>query len=108
MELTVYDIILRPVVSSKASGLMQKLNKVVLEIHPQANKPSVKEALKKLFNVEAKTVRIIVRKGKIRTFKRRKTVGKLTKRAIVTLKPGYSLTVADGATPVVQEQVAGE
>jgi large subunit ribosomal protein L23 len=108
MELTVYDIIRRPVVSSKSSELMQKHQKVVLEVHPQANKPLVKQALKKLFNVEVETVRIVVRKGKIRSFKRIKTQGKLTKRAIVTLKPGYSLGAAEVGAQLAPEQMPAQ
>lgn len=107
MELSIYDVIRRPVVSSKASGLMQQFKKVVLEVHPHANKPLVKQALKKLFNVETESIRIVVRKGKIRTFKRVQTQGKLTKRAIVTLKPGYSLTVAETGHPGMAESVPG-
>lgn len=94
MGLTIYDIIKKPVVTSKASELARKLNKVVLQVHPDANKPMISEALKKLFNVLVEDIRIIVRKGKVRTFKRIKSKGVLTKRAIITLKPGYSLNVA--------------
>jgi large subunit ribosomal protein L23 len=108
MELTIYNVIRRPVVSSKASVLMQQLKKVVLEIHPHANKPMVKEALKKLFNVETETVRIVVRKGKNRTFKRMATQGKLSKRAIVTLKPGYSLGVAETGQVTAEQMPAGQ
>ncbi|HEX2977788.1 MAG TPA: 50S ribosomal protein L23 [Candidatus Babeliales bacterium] len=105
MELSIYNVILGPVVSSKASGLMQQFKQVVLRIHPQANKPMVKEALKKLFNVETETVRIVVRKGKNRTVKRKITQGKLSKRAIVTLKPGYSLGVAETGQMAAAEQL---
>lgn len=93
MDLTVYDIIQSLVVTEKASNLMSKDNKkrIVLKVHPKANKPMIKQAVKKLFNIEVSTVRIIVRKGKKRTFKRVVSHGALVKRAIVTLKPGYSL-----------------
>jgi large subunit ribosomal protein L23 len=97
MDLTIYDIIQGPIVTDKASKLINKFKKVVLKVHPQANKPMIKEALKKLFNVEIDTIRIVVRKGKVRTFKRFKSTGSTVKRAIVTLKPGYSLNVVDSA-----------
>lgn len=78
MGLTIYDIIQKPVVTSKASELARKLNKVVLQVHPDANKPMIAEALKKLFNVLVESVRIVVRKGKTKTFKRIKSKGALT------------------------------
>lgn len=86
MDLTIYDIIRRPVVTEKATLLVNKLRKVVLEVHPEANAPLIAEALKKLFGVEVKKINIVVRKGKIRTFKRMKSKGNLSKRAIITLK----------------------
>ena len=66
----------------------------------------VKEALEKLFNVKVKDVRIIVRKGKVRRFKRMKTCGALSKRAIVTLKDSHSFDILaqSGAGAVSAEQ----
>ena len=91
MELTIYDAIQGAVVSEKANLLIKKLKKIVLKVHPHANKPMIKEALEKLFKIKVENVRIIVRQGKIHTFRRIKSQGALTKRAIVTLKEGYSL-----------------
>ena len=39
MELSIYQIIQGPVVSDKAYKLNKKLNKLVIKVHPQANKP---------------------------------------------------------------------
>ena len=63
MDLSIYDIIQGPVVTDKAFRLNQKFKKLVLRVHPQANKPMVAEALEKLFDVKVDNVRIIVRKG---------------------------------------------
>ncbi len=100
MDLTIYDIIRGPVVTDKASKLITAFNKVVLDVHPKANKPMIKEVLEKLFNVKVKDIRIIVRKGKVRFYKRRKSTGPLVKRAIVTLKPGYTLDMVEPAAKV--------
>ena len=97
MDLTIYEIIRGPVVTDKASKLIRDLNKVVLEVHQKANKPMIKEALEKLFNVKVKDIKVINRKGKRRTSKRRESVDSLEKRAIITLKPGYSLSMGAGA-----------
>src|SRR5690606_3755112 len=105
--ITIYDIIRGPVVTEKATELVNKLKKVVLDVHPDANKPLVKEALEKLFDVKVKDVRIIIRKGKVKTFKRMKTVGSLRKRAIVTLKDSASFDklAASGSGSVNAEQM---
>lgn len=106
MDLSIYEIIQRPRVSSKAYTLNQQLQQLVLEVHPQANKPLVKEALKKLFNVEVEKVRIIVSKGKIRRAGRHEFRGKKTKKAIVTLKPGYSADMMSLGGPVQSVETA--
>lgn len=91
MDLTIYDIIKGPRVTQKAYQLNQRLQQLVLEVHTEANKPLVAEALKKLFNVEVEKIRIIVSKGKKRRAGRFFTIGKKRKKAIVTLKEGHSV-----------------
>ena len=49
MELSIYDIIVGPVVSNKAYRLHQTLKKITLEVHPEANKPLIADAMHKLF-----------------------------------------------------------
>lgn len=109
MGVTIYNAIEKPVMTDKSAKLVRDLKKVVLNVHPQANKPLIKEALEKLFNVEVENIRIIVRKGKKRTFKRISSVGKKRKRAIVTLKPGHQLTMGESmgseASTVEQAEV---
>jgi large subunit ribosomal protein L23 len=105
MDLSIYDIIVGPLITEKAYQLNQKLKKLVLKVHPKANKSLVKEALEKLFDVKVDKVNITVRKGKNRMVGRRVITGKLTKKAIVTLAEGYSLDLLDqtGAGTVSQE-----
>lgn len=97
MDLSIYDIIVGPVISDKAYKLNKLFKKLALRVHPHANKPMVKEALEKLFSVKVEKISIVVRKGKNRKVKGRATTGKLTKRAIVTLAEGYSLDFMDQA-----------
>lgn len=113
MELSIYDIIQGPIVSSKAYQQNQQLQKLVLEVHMHANKPMVQHAVEKLFGVHVLKVAILIRKGKRRmTRSRIVTQDKTCKRAIVTLKPGYHINIfgdvnaqqsqADSSTSVVQ------
>ena len=95
-KLNLYEVIRGPWVTSKAYRLNQELQQLVLEVHPAANKPMVAETLKKLFNVEADKVHVIVLKGKTRrSGGRHVSHGKLRKKAIITLKKGYSLDMMD-------------
>jgi len=104
MDLSIYQIIQGPVVSDKAYKLNQKFNKLVVKVHPQANKPLIAEAMKKLFNVEVDNVRTVVRKGKRRRVKRKLVVDPLQKIAFVTLKEGYSLDLIGQAGSSVDAQ----
>lgn len=108
MDLTVYDIIKGPRITEKAYRLNQTLKQLVLEVHVHANKPLIAEALKKLFNVEAEKIRIIVSKGKNRRVGRRSVQGKTRKKAIVTLKKGYSVDLmglSNSAAPVQEPSI---
>jgi len=110
MDLNIHNVIVGPVVSSKASKLLNGRRKIRLEVHPAANKNLIARALETIFEVEVAEVNVIIRKGKLRRFKRKKTVGKTTKHAIITLKDQASfdkLTKA-GAGSVVQEHIPSE
>ncbi|MBP9765051.1 50S ribosomal protein L23 [Candidatus Babeliales bacterium] len=107
MELSIYDIIVGPVVSNKAYRLHQTLKKITLEVHPAANKTLVAQAMYKLFNVETESVRIIVRKGKKRISRaRNESVDNLRKLAIVTLKQGQDMNLFGDAAMAVETERA--
>ena len=108
MAITIYDIIQGAVLSEKAQQLNAKLQQLVLNVHTKANKPLVKEALEKLFNVKVKQVRISIRKGKRRLVKKREVFGKDQKRAIVTLAEGYSLNMLGQSEVGGQPQTAAK
>lgn len=106
MDLTIYEIIQGPIITDKAYKLNKKLKKLVVRVHPHANKALVKKALETLFDVKVSDVNIAVRKGKYRNSGRRKNVqGPLVKKAYVTLKEGYTLDLLDqsGASVVAQD-----
>ena len=108
LQLTVYDIIKGPVLTDKAYQQYKAMGKLVIEVHPQANKPQIAQAIEKLFNVKVKKVRVAVRKGKIKNVRlsRKTTQDSLRKRAFVTLAPGYSLDLLGQGT--VTESAAAQ
>ncbi|MBD3689206.1 50S ribosomal protein L23 [Nanchangia anserum] len=81
------DIIVRPIVSEKAYGLIDN-GKYTFEVAPDANKTEIRIAIEKLFDVKVAKINTVKRQGKrVRT---RTGYGKRkdTKRAIVTLREG--------------------
>ena len=62
LKINMYDVILGPIMTDKAYKLNRKLQKLVLKVHPQANKPLVKKAIERLFDVKVETVRMLIRK----------------------------------------------
>ena len=81
------DIILKPVVSEKAYGLMDA-GQYTFIVDPRANKTEIKNAIEEIFLVKVASVNTQNRPGKrVRT---RSGYGKRkdTKRAIVTLREG--------------------
>lgn len=97
MDLSLYDIIVGPVVSDKAYKLNKSQKQLILKVHTEANKAMVKEALEKLFNVKVAKVNTMLRKGKVRRVRGRVVIGSIKKIAIITLVEGYKLDLFDQA-----------
>ncbi|HEX15641.1 MAG: 50S ribosomal protein L23 [Deltaproteobacteria bacterium] len=92
-----YSVIIRPVITEKATLQKERDNKVTFQVAKDANKAEIKEAVEKLFNVKVEKVNVMNVRGKRRRLGR--IVGKKPdwKKAIVTLKPGYSIDFFEGA-----------
>lgn len=107
MALTIYDVIKKSHISTKSYRLNNDLQQLVLEVHPHANKPMIKEALKKLFNVEADKIRTRSRQPK-----NKKVGGRYVfkdsyrKTAIITLKRGQSVDMMGGLEASGAEQAS--
>jgi large subunit ribosomal protein L23 len=83
------DVIRQPVVSEKSYALLDA-NAYTFEIHPDANKIQVRQAVEELFSVSVVKVNTLNRKGKRKRNRRSATFGRRpdTKRAVVTLVEG--------------------
>ncbi len=93
MELNSYDIIKRPVITSKSIELYKKLGKITFEVHKLANKVTIKNAIEKIWNVKVANVCVMNVSGKVKTFARREFTTPDLKKAIVTLKKGYKIDI---------------
>jgi large subunit ribosomal protein L23 len=88
-ELHIYDVIRRPVVTEKTSGMTEDLSQYVFEVAPKANKVQIREAVETLFNVKVKRINTLIMPAKRGTRGRRVYVrSQQWKKAIVTLKDG--------------------
>lgn len=111
MELNIYNIIKGPRISDKAHAANRKLNKLVLEVHIQATKSDIKNAVQKLFSVKVDKVGTLISKNKRSkgTSKRRQpasTSMKKTKIAYVSLAEGYELNLFEQAEMPAASQAA--
>ncbi|MBM3886659.1 50S ribosomal protein L23 [Candidatus Dependentiae bacterium] len=93
MELSIYDIIKKPVITTKSVMLFQKAGKITFEVNLYANKLMVRRAVEKIWNVEVDSIRMMIRKGKNKSYARRPFATSDSKRAIITLKQGYKINL---------------
>lgn len=85
------EILLRPIITEKASGLTDRYNKVSFKVHVDANKNQIREAIVAAYGVTVTSIRTLVNPGKLK--RRGQSVGKRPnwKKAIVSLKDGDSI-----------------
>ena len=86
-----YQVILRPLITEKATHLAERRNTYTFEVHGQANKTDIKNAIEILFNVKVSDVRTQNHQGKKR--RSRLKVGRMRnwKKAIVALHADYRI-----------------
>ena len=99
-----HNIIIKPLFTEKMSILQETQRKYAFQVSQFANKIEIKKAVQKKFDVEVKKVATMNRKGKIRQMTVRsggrviRTSGRKSswKRAIVTLREGFSIDLMGG------------
>ena len=91
-----YDIIKRPIVTEATSIAFQERGEYVFEVHPDANKTSIKQAIEQLFGVKVTGVWTSNQRGKTRRVG--KTSGRRPnwKKAIVKLREGDTIEIFEG------------
>ncbi|MBN8573360.1 MAG: 50S ribosomal protein L23 [Candidatus Kapaibacterium sp.] len=92
-------VIKRPILTEKANKV-QESRKYTFEVTPDANKIQIKHAIKALFGVEVDNVRTVVIRGKNKTRMTKRGLMRghtpLRKKAIITLKSGYTIDIVGG------------
>lgn len=91
-----YQIIERPLLTEKSMDLSH-VGKYTFRVAKDANKIEIRDAVEKIFKVKVAKVNTLIVKGKKRRMGRFPE-GRTSdwKKAIVTLKPGQSITLFEG------------
>ena len=90
------EIVVRPLLTVKSSAAFQTRKEYTFEVHPDATKPLIRQALKELFGVTVTNVRTMVVRRKSVTRGRYTGATALRKKAIVSLKDGDVIPVFEG------------
>ncbi len=85
------QIVLRPLVTEKATTLKDERNQVSFQVAIDANKIEVRRAVETIFNVKVTAVRTQVVFGKMKRMGRHVGRRPSWKKAIVTLGPGSKI-----------------
>ena len=90
-----YQVILRPLITEKATNLTSE-NKYVFEVDVKANKHQIRNAVTTAFNVRVIKVNTMNVHGKSRQVGRRVTQTRNWEKAIVTLAEGDTIQLFEG------------
>ena len=96
---TIYDVLRRPLVTEKTNKQVYGMNQYSFEVHTDATRTMVRDAVEKLFNVEVERVNIIVTPGKTKRNLRNRRLGvkkAVSKKAVVTLAAGQKIPFFEG------------
>ncbi len=90
-----YEIIRSPVITEKAT-LGSEHGQVTFRVPMSATKPSIKQAVEAVFEVEVVKVNTLIQNGKTKRFRGHMGKRNDTKKAMVTLKDGKAIDITTG------------
>jgi large subunit ribosomal protein L23 len=79
-------VIIKPLITEKSTHQQNTRNAYTFMVHSDANKPQIKQAVEKIYEVKVRDVRTLTRKGKPRRTKVKMATTSPWKRAIVVLE----------------------
>jgi len=87
-----HDVLIRPLITEKGTRLIEQ-GQYTFEVHREANKIQIREAIEKTFNVKVKAVNTLNMPRKER--RRGRVIGSVPgwKKAIVTLHAGETIDI---------------
>jgi large subunit ribosomal protein L23 len=94
----VYEIVKRPIITEKSQDQVDFLGQYTFEVDRRANKLMVKRAVEQIFDVTVVAVNIMTVPPKRGRYGSRTVVKKPSwKKAVVTLAPGETISIFEGA-----------
>jgi len=94
MKKEIYDIIVKPMLTEKSLVIRDTQNRYSFAVRRDSTKPEIKEAVEKLFKVKVTSVHTIAVRGKLHRMGQFQGYRPNWKKAIVTLKAGDKIDVA--------------
>ena len=91
-----HQTVVKPLVTEKSSAAYQSRKEYTFQVHPEASKREISEALHKLFGVTVTRVRTMQMRRREVTRGRTRGGTARWKKAVVTLKEGDSIAVFEG------------
>ncbi|MCA2970732.1 MAG: 50S ribosomal protein L23 [Acidobacteriaceae bacterium] len=89
--MNLYEVVRRPIVTEKGLTKKEVENTLTFEVHPDANKVQVRQAIEKLFKVKVADVRTLNNEGKLRRRGRFAGYRSDWKKVYVKLKAGEKM-----------------
>lgn len=89
--MNVYDVIRRPLITEKGHDKREQERTLCFEVHPEANKIQIRQAVETVFKVKVADVRTATTTGKLRRRGRFSGYGSDWKKAYVKLQPGQKV-----------------
>ena len=87
----IYTTIIRPLVTEKGAHQSRTLNTYAFEVHRDASKAQIRQAVESIYNVKVLDVRTANRKGKPRRQGMRMGTTRAWKKAVVKLHPDHHI-----------------
>ncbi|MDD9934741.1 MAG: 50S ribosomal protein L23 [Myxococcales bacterium] len=96
--MTPEQIIRRPLMlTEKGNRLQEEENQYLFEVHQDANKPQIRDAIEALFPVKVEKVHTMIVRGRMRRMGRGQAKTRNWKKAIVSLREGDTIDFWEGA-----------
>ena len=96
MNLHIQDVVKRPLITEKAERNREANRQYAFEVHRDASKVQVRQAVEQLFKVHVLAVRTAVARGKNKRVGRHVGQRPNWKKAFVTLKAGDTIALFEG------------
>ena len=93
---TKHEIVVRPLITEKTSAAYQDRGEYTFQVHPDASKPQIRQAIEELFGVKVTGVWTSSQRGKEKRMGQ--SIGRRPnwKKAIVKLREGDTIEIFEG------------